>query len=208
MSKYEIINGRRRSKLCNFGIVDVDYSVTNPKGDKSGACPYYMVWRYMIDRCYGNNIKPWYEGCSVADQWSKLSEFIKWVNEQPNRDWQNCELDKDFLRGSKVYSPETCVFIPKIINTFSNCMRKRRGNYPLGVTYHKSAGRLVAACSDPFNKKSIHLGYFDDPIEAHLVWKAKKHEFACMLADTQVDERVAEILRNKYAPDTDWLNID
>jgi len=41
-------------------------------------------------------------------------------------------------------------------------------------------------------------------LDAHLAWKQQKHEYACLLADLQEDSRVADALRQRYAPDKDW----
>lgn len=50
------------------------------------------------------------------------------------------------------------------------------------------------------------MGVFPTELEAHLTWQARKHELSCMLADLQTDERIATVLRERYAPDKDWTN--
>jgi hypothetical protein len=126
-----------------------------------------------------------------------LSNFIKWVDSQPNRDWKNCQLDKDLLlKGNKIYSPETCVFIDRNINNFLIDRKNFRGKYLLGVSYHN--GRYRSRCNNPFTGSEMFIGNFDTEMEAHLAWKSQKHEFACMLADSQKDPRVVNALCNFY----------
>jgi hypothetical protein len=204
--------------LRGVGINDVNYivkkSVTIGHGNKKRkqvlvwVCPYYQKWHNMLVRCYCKKYQarhPTYIDCSVDPDWLYLSNFIKWVDSQPNRDWQNCSLDKDFLsEGNKHYSPDTCVFISKNLNPFIINRCADRAEYLLGVCLHKPTGKFRAGCSDPFKVNSGHVGLFNTELEAHLAWQAKKHEYACQLADLQSDERVAEVLRTKYAPDKDW----
>lgn len=61
--------------------------------------------------------KPTYEGCTVCDEWLYFSNFKKWFDENYIEGFQ---LDKDIIiRGNKVYSPQTCCFVPKEINIIS-----------------------------------------------------------------------------------------
>jgi hypothetical protein len=165
-----------------------------------GSCPYYMRWRTLLQRCY--HLKtlekhPTYFGCSVSPDWLRLSNFIEWVDSQPNKNWQNCHLDKDLLfKGNKLYSPDTCVFVDRSVNNFLTDRKNSRGKYLLGVT--KNKGRFRSRCNNPLTCSEVFIGNFSTELEAHSAWKAKKHEYACILADRQEDSRVAEALRNFY----------
>ena len=204
--------------MVDWGIVDVDYCVTKtvtlPKINgkrvqkKVWTCPYYKKWYAMLSRVFSHSYhkrRPNYIGCSICEGWRKLSDFIKWVDSQPNKDWENCEPDKDLLfHNNKIYSPDTVVFVDHITNKFILDSANKRGEYLLGVD--TSRGRFRARCKDPFNLQSPWIGYFESELEAHKAWQAKKHEYACQLAEKQTDERVAFVLRNKYTPDKDWTN--
>jgi hypothetical protein len=73
--------------------------------------------------------------------------------------------------------------------------------------YQLETNDISSKINDAINKiKSRHIGYFKTELEAHKAWQARKHEYALQLADLQSDERVAEVLRTKYAPDKDWTN--
>lgn len=200
-----------------WGINDAGYSVTksetvNGRSKRVWTCPYYKVWRSMLCRCLSDSYKSLYETyneCSVAEEWKYLSSFIKWVDSQPNRDWQDCNLDKDILvRDNKIYSPETCIFISANINRFVIDSNKIRGQFFLGVCPNRQGCRneYQVYCNNPYTKKQEYLGVFDNELHAHKVWQAKKHTHACMLAEEQPDPRVAKALRERYAPDKNWTN--
>lgn len=198
--------------MCGVGVNDAEYVVTKEetivhfdgkqKRKVVWVCPYYSRWTDMLKRCYSEKLQtrcPTYIGCTVHQDWLYLSNFTKWVDQQPNRDWINCNLDKDFMvEANKIYSPDTCVFINSRINSFITDSGASRGNYLIGVCWNKCANKFVANCRDPFKVNSTHIGCFDTELEAHLAWKVRKHKYALQLADLQTDERVAEVLRTKY----------
>ena len=198
------------------GINDVDYAVTkyeyiegfNKSGRKKQRivwrCPYYKKWVSMLSRVYSeryHKTHPTYKNSSICSEWLYFSNFIKWVDEQPERDWKSMQPDKDFLiKDNKHYSPETVVFIRRNVNSFILDNGASRGDCMLGVTYR---GRGLskpyeAGCNNPFSDEKVYLGYYTTELEAHLVWKATKHKYALELAESQSDPRVAKVLRNKY----------
>lgn len=223
-STTQILRGEVRDNpagklICGWGINDVDYEtqkyielskLVNKKKKVIWKCPYYIKWSNMVNRCYNpkyHDRQPAYKGCTICEEWKYLSNFIKWVDSQPNRDWENCDLDKDLLlTDNKYYSPETCVFVDRLINSFITNTRTKRGEWSIGVKLD-NCGKFQAQCSSPFAKKLEHIGLFLCPNEAHKAWQAKKHEHACILAEQQQDPRVAKALRERYAPDKDWSNM-
>ena len=209
---------KKNGLVYGWGVIDVEHNVTrteivNGKQKIVWRCPYYTKWSGILDRCLSvkhQETHPTYKGCTVAEEWKHLSDFIKWVDSQPNRDWQNSELDKDFLiQGNKHYSPETVVFVSKRVKLFLTNKRNFRGDYMIGVSYNPRNSKrnpYEAKCSSPFGGCG-YIGVYPTELEAHKAWQAKKHEYACMLADLQADERIASRLREMYAPDKDWTKI-
>lgn len=182
-------------KILGRAINDADYKTTN--------CPIYKRWVSMLERCYSRPQvlkRPSYKDCKVSKDWLKFTNFRNWVVTQ-FPDWENKQLDKDLLvKGNKLYSAETCLFVDNQVNGFLKDRAASRGKFPLGV-YKRSDSKVIrfrARCNNPITKKSEFLGDFVCPNLAHEAWRKRKHELACELADMQKDERVAKALRNYY----------
>ncbi len=103
----------------------------------------YMKYRAMLDRCYGNQTgnNKTYKNCQVCDEWIQFENFVKWFNDN-YYSIDNCsmDLDKDILGNGKLYSPDTCVFIPHKLNSqFARRKENKRlhSELPTGVFLHK-----------------------------------------------------------------------
>lgn len=200
---------KTRKLVCGVGINDADY-VTQKMGtflDADGKkkqrlvwiCPFYRAWSSMLNRCYSFKTQercPTYKGCSVSEEWLLFSNFRAWMVAQ---DWEGKQLDKDLLfEGNKVYSPETCVFVTRMVNMFTIDSAASRGEEMIGVSWHNGANKFVSRCRNPFTKKLEHLSYFDCEQDAHNAWLDRKLELAKELAAIQTDERAAKALINRY----------
>lgn len=185
--------------VCGIGFNDAGYTVNQRVNGKRVMCPFYQVWASMLSRCYSDKVQakhPAYIDCSVVSRWLIFSNFKKWMETQ---DWKGKELDKDLLvMGSKIYSPDTCVFVDVLTNLFTTDRNSARGEWPLGVDVQKPTGRFRARCRNPFTGKHEALGCFNCPNQAHQAWKKRKHELALQLAELQTDQRVAKALRTRY----------
>lgn len=191
--------------VSGVGINDADYPVTiramiGGKRVQLWMCPFYQAWAAMLARAYGERIhklNPTYEECSVFNDWHRFSVFREWMSRQ---DHNGMDLDKDILSpGNKVYSPNTCVFVSRQLNTFIVDCGACRGKWPIGVSWHKKLSKFRAYCRNPFTAKHEHLGLFACPSEAHEAWRNRKHQIACAYAEMQTDIRVASALRTRYA---------
>lgn len=163
----------------------------------------YTYWHSMLQRCYSKRCldkHPTYIGCRVCDQWLTFSNFKRWFDENHSKGYH---LDKDIIvKGNKVYSPETCCFVPKRINTLIISHHSRRGEYPVGVTYAK---RVYRSRSLGDSKK--HL-YFSTPEEAFYAYKERKEQYVKELAEKyfkegRITERVYHALLNYRVEITD-----
>lgn len=162
--------------ICGVGINDADYPVwTYSMVDKGNGvwvkkitkCPIYDKWYGMLHRCYNEAFKlkvPCYVGVTVCDEWLYFSKFRAWVIEQ---EWEDLDLDKDILsNGQKIYSPDTCAFIPAMINrAFS---RNQPRELPLGVVYSKTEGKFTASGGRKY------LGVHNTAEDAHRAWQEAK----------------------------------
>ena len=140
--------------------------------------------------------KPTYIGCEVSNKFKNYEYFYEWCQKQigfANKDWQ---LDKDLLiKGNKIYSESTCVFIPREINSLLTKSTATRGEYLIGVTFEKSRGRFISQIS--INSRSVKIGRFKTEIEAFKAYKIAKENVLRGLAEkwkSQIDHRAYEAL--------------
>ena len=196
--------------IYGVGVNDADYVIQlyEQQGYVDGkrkqklvwTCPFYRVWAHMLARGHSIKLKldqPAYKDVTVCQEWHLFSTFKSWMEKQ---DYEGNQLDKDLLlKGNKVYSPKTCVFVSSQVNSFILDSGKTRGKYKIGAYWNKNAGKFMAQCRNPFNiKKKKYLGYFTNEDDAHQAWLAKKLEYAYALAVLQTDERVAKALIDRY----------
>ena len=176
----------KQKTIYGVGINDADYYTQFTVEGKKMKCPYYSVWKRMLERCYSaksQKNKPTYIGCSVDEKWLTFSNFSQWMKTQ---DWKNKHLDKDILiKGNKVYSSAGCLFVTKAINSLLITSKASRGDSPIGVNYHKLAGKYEAKLS--INGKKKYLGLFDSKEAAHEAYKIAKYENIKQVAIQQTE---------------------
>lgn len=78
----------------------------------------YKTWARMMTRCYSESSTKLYKDCYVCDEWHNYSNFKKWFDKNYYNVYvKRMDLDKDILvKGNKLYSPNTCIFVPHDIN--------------------------------------------------------------------------------------------
>ena len=187
--------------VYGIGITGLE-SVRDENGEQLDS---YICWKDMLRRCYSAKFQekqPTYIGCSVCDEWLYYSNFKKWYdNNYYEIDNKTSQLDKDILvKGNKIYSPDTCVFVPNFINKLFIKRQKLRGAFPIGVSYHKRDKKYVAQLSVfKDGKKTIKtLGYFDTPEEGFEVYKKNKEAYIKEIADEYKDKIPAELYKAMY----------
>ena len=90
----------------------------------------YVTWFSMMTRCYNptyHKRQPTYIDCEVCEEWLNFQNYAKWFEENYYESDYKLELDKDLFSSSKVYSPDTCCFLPKKLN----CRLKNYKNNPI-----------------------------------------------------------------------------
>ena len=125
-----------------MGIGDFKSKDENGKETKCHA-----TWYSMHRRCYDpkyHEKRPTYKNCKVCKEWNNYNEFGKWFDDNYYEVGnEQMALDKDILcKGNKVYSPDTCVFVPQSINKLFTKRDNERGEYPIGV--HKHGNKFEA----------------------------------------------------------------
>ena len=140
---------------------------------------YYIIWHDMLKRCYDPKVHerhPTYKGCEIENYLLNFQHMGEWIKdnyyEVPGE--QMC-LDKDILcKGNKVYSRETCIFVPQRINKLFTKSDKSRGKDPIGV-YQLPSGNYQVHCSNGYGKQ-IPLGTYSTKEEAFQVYKQYKEK--------------------------------
>lgn len=187
-------NIKNKKLVCGVGINDYDVAVyTNEEVVKEA----YKHWHAIILRCYSKNCStkyPSYIGCTVCDKWLRFSNFFEWFKKQWSSSKKNYHVDKDILfKGNKVYSPETCCFVPPYINQLLEKCKGRRGNLPIGVFYDKQRDKYGAALSE--NKNTIQKR-FETIKDAFSFYKKAKEAYIKEVAQKYYDKR--EITKRVY----------
>ena len=162
----------------------------------------YELWCRMLQRCYSDDFKkkrPTYIGCGVSDNFKSYEYFYEWCHNQvgfSNKGWQ---LDKDLLiKGNKVYSEDSCVFIPTEINSLLVKRENMRGKYLIGVCWSKTNKAFVAQVRKNKGKQEW-LGSFNTEIEAFNTYKTAKESYIKEQAEkykSQIDVRAYKALMN------------
>ena len=147
----------------------------------------YSVWYALLERCYKEAARkkyPTYEGCTVCDEWLNFQKFSQWYSDNiyDAGDGGRMHIDKDILvKGNKVYSPETCMFVPQRINMIFMSKSKNRD-----VDLPNAIYRCVTGFQAMYNGKS--LGVFktlDEAVSAH---DSKKRIHIKQVADEYRDK--------------------
>lgn len=191
-----------------FGVGYIGCFRNNERTSKDRA---YIVWRNMLMRCYDEKtyIKhPTYQDCTVCEEWHNYSNFKQWFDENYIEGYV---IDKDILfKGNKVYSSETCCFVPNEINALFTKRQNHRGEFPIGVKFCKEQRRFKACYKSMFTKDNIktYIGCFSTPEEAFEAYKKAKEEYIKEVAEKYykegtISEKVYNALMNYKVEITD-----
>ena len=159
----------------------------------------YNIWHEMLRRCYDPKFHEkhsTYKDCTVEDYLLNFQHMGKWLEdnyyEVPGE--KMC-LDKDILcKGNKIYSRDTCIFVPERINLLFTKRDKSRGNSPIGATPN-SSGNYQVRCHDEYGK-SIYLGTYNTKEKAFQVYKQYKEKVIKKVIDSY-KEKIPEPFYSK-----------
>lgn len=157
--------------------------------------PAYRIWYNMILRTNYSKTKskqPTYIDCQVSEEWKNFQNFINFYDKWYKPTWV---LDKDILvKNNKLYSKETCCFVPAKINGLFTFANKLRGKYPLGVSFNSN--KYMVSCQI----KGIHTncGRFDTIEEAFQCYKKYKESDIKYWADYYKQELPEHVYKALY----------
>ena len=177
-----------------YGVGSIGVGKYNSRDHKN----LYHLWKSLLQRVYTKR-NPSYKGVTVCDEWLNFQNFAEWCTTDPffnteDENGRKYHLDKDILvKGNKIYSPNTCCFIPQEINSISINVYKARGNYPVGVV--KRGKKFLVRIRRSGDLES--LGVFSNLDQAFFVYKQAKENYIKSLAEKwkgRIDEKVYESL--------------
>lgn len=178
--------------VFNVGIIGSKY----PSSINNKTVKEYQAWKSMLKRCFEEKTKenqPTYQDVTCCDKWLLYENFYEWLHSQENFDrWLNGEnwaIDKDILvKGSKIYSPETCCLVPSNVNSLFLKNDAGRGILPIGVCKDIKSGMYISSCRNPITKKSEWLGKYDTPLKSFNVYKHRKESIIKQVAETEYSQ--------------------
>lgn len=194
---------KARRLVFGVGINDVDFST----GHGIDRLHSYILWKSILRRCYGKPSRKScsYEGCSVCKEWEQFSVFKEWYDRYYVEGYH---IDKDILvKGSKVYSPETCNFVPPEINTLIVKHDATRGDLPIGVSRLSNNTHRYRAIVRIY-KKYVTVGNYNTPEEAFNAYKEAKERHIQEMStkyfnEGKITEKVYNALMNYRVEITD-----
>lgn len=175
--KQGIIKNPNFKNVYGFGVTGDEFA--NVRELKS-----YKTWCSMIERCYSKKHimkRPTYENISVCEEWVYYRNFKEWYDKNYYEvEGERMCLDKDILiKNNKVYSPESCIYVPNTINLLF-LKKKNDRNGVIGVV--KKGNKYIARTNVGKSKKK-HIGSYDNEIEAFNAYKRAKEEYIKQVAD-------------------------
>ena len=203
----------KSSKLVQgIGTKGMTYP-TKDNADNMECSRIYQLWLNMLTRCTQKcwDKYPTYTGVTCSENFKSYTYFYEWCQIQvgfKNKDEKGISwnLDKDLLvKGNKVYSEDTCVFVPLRLNLLLTNRESSRGEWPIGVYRSKNKKQFRSMCSNGTGKRK-HLGYFNTPQEAFQAYKTYKEALIKQVANEykeQLDCRVYEALMNYEVNEND-----
>ena len=113
-----------------FGIGINDEITSSTKCHKA-----YNHWQMILKKCFDQEYKtqhPTYKNVTMCEEWKRFSVFKKWFDANYVEGY---DLDKDLLsdNGRKIYSPDTCCFIPHRLNLLLCSKKLGKDGLPRGI---------------------------------------------------------------------------
>ena len=173
----------------------------------------YKTWNSMLQRCYNEKCQeknPTYIDCKVTEEWLNFQNFAEWYyNNYYEIEGERMCLDKDILvKHNKIYSPDTCIFVPKKINSLFTKSDKTRGDSVIGTTPKNGKYEVQCQIFNPKigKSKQEYLGLYDTQEKAFQVYKEFKEKNIKEVADyykIQIPQKLYDAMYNYEVEITD-----
>lgn len=165
----------------------------------------YRIYRDILTRANDpkyHEKKPSYIGTTISDRWLDFQTFASDINNmigfnEVDENGRVFSIDKDLLsKGGKVYSKETCCFVPYKINSFLANVQTKKNGLPPGVSYIKRDN--IYRASIHIDGKSQNLGQSKETQKAYEIYCQARNERARELAEiykNQIDPKAYRVLK-------------
>jgi hypothetical protein len=164
---------------------------------------YYTAWLSLHQRCYNKDYQiknPTYKGVTVCEEWFNFQYFAEWYEKNYI---EGFHLDKDIIcNDCKIYSPETCCFVPQEINSLFTKGKAKRGIFYIGVTKFRGAFRVH------LSKNGIQewIGTFPTEKSAFDYYKQEKEKYIKVVAKkwkSKIDSKIYDAMINYKVKEND-----
>lgn len=147
--------------VATFAVGDVYYHTRSS-----------LLWQNILSRCKNTERSTnLFKNYQTFTDWCQ-GQYGYMQKEDNGSFWP---LDKDIINaGNKIYSEDTCCFIPTKLNTIlgTGGNTRKENALPLGVSYDKSREKFISSIR--IDGKGKFLGRYDDPRFAHTMWQKAK----------------------------------
>jgi len=165
--------------VYNFAYFGIGEYFSKIKGKNT---PEYICWTRLLERISNKDDLKFvaYKNYSICEEWLNFQKFAKWYhNNIPKIEGINFEIDKDLLQQgveNKIYSPNTCIFLPYKINIFLSKKKLKNGNLFTSVHKpYKHSKKFISTCTDFNTGERKYLGIFDTEKEAYDAYLVNKN---------------------------------
>jgi hypothetical protein len=209
------MQNRREDARWSFKDHGFVYDIENVKNEykhkvrgklalKKEYKPIYKTWYDMAKRTTNPERqakKPTYKDTWVCEEWKYFSNFLNWSLANGYR--KGLDLDKDILDiGNKCYSPDTCVFVSRAINTLLVYKQSDNSGLPIGVGYqefnHKGYKRINPyRLQVSINGEQKYIDSYATPEEAGLAYGREKSKHIIDKANNLTEEDCSLVHREK-----------
>lgn len=153
----------------------------------------YVVWGSMLTRCYKEDRNLTYNNVTVCEEWHNFQNFAKWFYENWKPYMEDWHLDKDIIcPKNRIYSPETCCFIPKEINSMFTSSEVRE--LPKGVYKTKYGYKAINFQSSTKGNASKTFKTIKEAEDFYKKSKTLKLQ-TILLRYSNLDDKVYKILK-------------
>ena len=175
----------KKPKKFGVGINDAWYVTSTAVDGKTMRCPIYSKWKGVLEHCYSkaaHKKNPSYLGDTMCEEWLTFSNFRDDILTQ---DWEGMVLSKHIINpNNKIYSPETCLFVPRALSTLVTILTNPKGDHLAGVTFDKRRKKFSARII--LNGKQKNLGTFPAEQLAHEAFKIAHNKRMHELIDNDI----------------------